>query len=102
MKNYKSLIAGSLMAAVIMSAPAVTFASDKDVKNNRENKSGIEKNINKFSDKKDNSNSIWSRISKYREDHEEDEDSIINKAPTISDLKVAFSMGRCLTRSMGL
>ncbi len=89
MKNYKSLIAGSLMAAVIMSAPAITFASDKDIKNNRENKSGIEKNINKFSDKKDNSNSIWNRISKYREDHEEDEDSIINKVPTISDLKVA-------------
>lgn len=87
MKNYKSLIAGSLMAAVIMSAPAVTFASDKENKNNREDKSSLEKNINKFSDKKDNSNSIWNRISKYRENHEDD-DNIVNKMPIISDLKV--------------
>jgi hypothetical protein len=80
MKKYKSLIVGSLMAAVIISFPLAGFAESKD--NNNENKASVE---NKVKGNKQNSNSIWNRFARFME-NETNTTPTTNLSPTISGI----------------
>lgn len=81
MKKYKSLIAGSLFAAIIISSPLVSFAKDNE-KNSKEDK--FENFINEKANKNPQSNSIWNRFAKVLASKE----SPTTSAPVISNVKV--------------